>query len=692
MFPLLQRLLKALTILSFFAVTQAWAIRPLVLFQDLVAGDTSYGLRNGSFVEAQFAHPAGLAVSPDGNTLFVADTMNHALRAIALNDANRVTTVTGQGTNSAGYRDGSLATAQFNLPRYLACVSNTLVVVDDHGNNRLRMVDLKAKTVSTLMGLGGPAVKADGGNPFADGDLFSIVYDPKRDALLFSQPAAHAVRMLDMKTRKVTDLIADEPMLPSPGPLCIVKDILYVADSSTLKVWECKWDPAAKPDVKPYTFQDMGTVTHPLALSYSDGSLYALQGDAEAPWYRIFPDPAPVTLVSTWGHSLDSHWPPSMIFFNSQVNGYTSIVPDPVNERRFFITNTDYNTVVSIRDLRQADLSIFVDTNLPSRNGLRDFDYPVPKPPGTFRIAVFGRSFASITFAEDSTKHAPQDKGNKMDAMTKKLELMLTTEAALQDLPVRFEVFNEGMIHPLTLNLAFLYEAPKIVEKFDVDLVILLQDMQAQVFPYVTHPLTAEGIPQEDADAEYLLKPLKERNFPADIADFLDLCRKKKYVFEETESQIVLSEPEPLIRDPETRPMMLRLIGRPIALALEKMSHMPGADGKPPRFLMLYTPLPKADTDQSLKRDFFKEVSDRNGFPWMELTDEISALRVSYFPMGEQTGMAHFSAEGHTLMAYLIARKLMAGKYLPYFGGEKSLISPKGPRSVKPEVPADRQK
>ena len=58
------------------------------------AGDS--GLTDGGPSEARFNDPQGLELSPDGNTLWVADTRNHAVRAIDL-ATGQVTTIAGNG-------------------------------------------------------------------------------------------------------------------------------------------------------------------------------------------------------------------------------------------------------------------------------------------------------------------------------------------------------------------------------------------------------------------------------------------------------------------------------------------------------------------------------------------------------------------------------------------------------------------
>ncbi len=61
-----------------------------------VYGSGRRGLADGDARNAQFAQPQGMAITPDGATLYVADTENHAVRAIDL-AGGQVTTVAGTG-------------------------------------------------------------------------------------------------------------------------------------------------------------------------------------------------------------------------------------------------------------------------------------------------------------------------------------------------------------------------------------------------------------------------------------------------------------------------------------------------------------------------------------------------------------------------------------------------------------------
>ena len=66
-------------------------------------GSGKIGLKDGRFKEAELHQPQGLAVSEDGETLYIADTENHAIRAADL-VGGKLTTIAGTGRQGAGMR------------------------------------------------------------------------------------------------------------------------------------------------------------------------------------------------------------------------------------------------------------------------------------------------------------------------------------------------------------------------------------------------------------------------------------------------------------------------------------------------------------------------------------------------------------------------------------------------------------
>src|SRR6202034_3858977 len=82
---------------------------------------------------------------------------------------------------------------------------------------------------------------------------------------------------------------------------------------------------------------------------------------------------------------------------------------------------------------------------------LTDFDYPLQKPPQTFRILIVGNSRVvtaprvppdDTLGKQDLNQHDFQSA--RVDTFGKRLEFLLNSEAALDDVPEHFEVLVLG--------------------------------------------------------------------------------------------------------------------------------------------------------------------------------------------------------------------------------------------------------
>jgi len=103
-----------------------------------------FGYKEGARDMALMQHPLGLLAAD--KEIFIADSYNHSIR--------RFDPATGLLSNFAGHgergaEDGALAQAEFNEPNAIARIGEKLYVADTN-NNALRVIDLAAKTVSTL--------------------------------------------------------------------------------------------------------------------------------------------------------------------------------------------------------------------------------------------------------------------------------------------------------------------------------------------------------------------------------------------------------------------------------------------------------------------------------------------------------------------------------------------------------------
>ncbi|GIP33346.1 stalk domain-containing protein [Paenibacillus sp. J2TS4] len=143
------------------ADTENHAIRQITAAGTVtVAGDGVQGKRDGQGEEARFHSPADVAVAADG-TLYVTDTLNHAIRKISpdgtvttLNDLSErlVEIVPGYVEPAGDYKDGELSSARFNEPSGIVMDEQGNLFVSDTGNQLIRYIDLQRGTVSTVAG------------------------------------------------------------------------------------------------------------------------------------------------------------------------------------------------------------------------------------------------------------------------------------------------------------------------------------------------------------------------------------------------------------------------------------------------------------------------------------------------------------------------------------------------------------
>ena len=109
------------------------------------------GLADGGPAEARFRDPQGLELSPDGNTLWVADTRNHALRAIDL-ASGRTTTIAGTGEQVRSLVEGmDAADTGLNSPWDVHYHDGVLYIAMA-GSHQLWALDLEPGYLSVFAG------------------------------------------------------------------------------------------------------------------------------------------------------------------------------------------------------------------------------------------------------------------------------------------------------------------------------------------------------------------------------------------------------------------------------------------------------------------------------------------------------------------------------------------------------------
>ncbi|ATB48529.1 hypothetical protein [Corallococcus macrosporus] len=155
------------------------------------------GTVDGVGAAARFREPSGLALDAVAGRLYVSDASAQTLRAITL-ATGEVTTVAGKD-RTTGVVDGTVAEALFKGPAGISLnAAGTRLYVADSGNHVIRAVDLEAGTVSTWLG---NAVRSGGIGPgqrvsFRDATLYypQAVAVGERDVALLSDHGVYLAR------------------------------------------------------------------------------------------------------------------------------------------------------------------------------------------------------------------------------------------------------------------------------------------------------------------------------------------------------------------------------------------------------------------------------------------------------------------------------------------------------------------
>jgi len=118
------------------------------------------GFADGNADTARFRAPTGLYLDTSANVLYIADTGNHAIRALDIG-AHSVSTVVNTSHSLGFAGDGGDATAALLFePTALTHCPNGDVFIADTGNNRIRRV--AGGTITTVLGDGVPASSGEG--------------------------------------------------------------------------------------------------------------------------------------------------------------------------------------------------------------------------------------------------------------------------------------------------------------------------------------------------------------------------------------------------------------------------------------------------------------------------------------------------------------------------------------------------
>ncbi|MBS1952811.1 MAG: redoxin domain-containing protein [Cyanobacteria bacterium SZAS-4] len=265
-----------------------------------VIGTGKIGFADGSYANAAFHHPRGLAI--DGDSLYVADTQNQRLRKIDLKNQT-VSTISGDGqlteilappdfgdakqarlnspwdlimannklyvtmagshqlyvlyfnnnhiyafagSGDEGLRDGPLLTADLAQPSGIAFSANKIYFTDSESNSvRTADVDPKSGKVQTIVGKGledfgdmdGTLTKAFLKHPLGLAVAGNKIY--------VADTLNHKIRTIDLSTKmvstlwgsgKVGDAVGDYPQFNEPNGVALFGQDMYIADTNNNEI------------------------------------------------------------------------------------------------------------------------------------------------------------------------------------------------------------------------------------------------------------------------------------------------------------------------------------------------------------------------------------------------------------------------------------------------------------------------
>ncbi|EOD31059.1 hypothetical protein EMIHUDRAFT_434364 [Emiliania huxleyi CCMP1516] len=247
-----------------------------------LAGSGQVGGADGVGDAAEFCSPLGLAISPNGSALFVADFHNHKIRRVEF-ATGEVTTIAGSGDE--GDADGVGDAAEFYFPHGISISPDgSALFVADSSNHKIRRVEVATGAVTTLAGSG----EEGGADGVGDAAQFynpsGVAISPDGGALFVANYGNDKIRRVEVATGEVTTLagsgtsgsvdgVGDAAELNGPVEVDISPDgstLLVASDGGLRQV--CVAAPPPPPSFAPIVVPP-STILADLAKTRGDATL-----------------------------------------------------------------------------------------------------------------------------------------------------------------------------------------------------------------------------------------------------------------------------------------------------------------------------------------------------------------------------------------------------------------------------------
>ena len=240
--------------------------------------------------DAALSFPGKILADGPSNRLFISDTNHNRILVTDLD--GRLQQVVGSG--EAGFNDGPAEAASFDHPQGMALAGNTLYVADTE-NHALRRVDLESGAVETIAGTGEQGHVRDGRAPARSVPLNSpwdLVHHEGR--LYIAMAGSHQLWSMNLEDGSAgphagtgRESLSDGPLasctLAQPSGITLGSDRLFFADSETSSIRSADLDPSGRVrtivGLDLFVFGDHDgsdhnvRLQHPIGIAYHDGNL-----------------------------------------------------------------------------------------------------------------------------------------------------------------------------------------------------------------------------------------------------------------------------------------------------------------------------------------------------------------------------------------------------------------------------------
>lgn len=150
-------------------------------------------------LQAPLASPTGIAVLPDNRVIF-AERNSHKIRVIGADGVLR--TFAGTGTAGQAVDGAPATTSPLNTPTGLAVANNTAYVTET-GTNTVRAIDIAAGTIRLIAGNGNAGFSGDGGSATQAALNTPWAVAASADNVFIADQGNDRVRVVNMQTNTI---------------------------------------------------------------------------------------------------------------------------------------------------------------------------------------------------------------------------------------------------------------------------------------------------------------------------------------------------------------------------------------------------------------------------------------------------------------------------------------------------------